>query len=144
MWHSRTNRVKTQLWMSSLMHQTSTAETRASVCLRGPNPSYHAVYFIYSLVTCSHLSHSSSGRSCQLPCAPSSLCRWYRGLFLFRGLLFSSVASVSCSPTGQVHMPLCQTVLSSWTAESSGAKVLTFSSQAFKGVWLPVMLSYKM
>lgn len=63
----------------------------------------HAVRFIYSLVTCSLLSRTGSGRSSQLPCAsPLSVCRCYRGLFVFRGPLFSSVASVSCSSTGGV------------------------------------------
>lgn len=106
MWPSGTNTVKTQLWMSSpLTGQTSTVEARASVCLRGPNPTLHplphAVYFIYSLVTCSPArSQRLWQKQLASPCPPLSFCRCYRGLFVFRGPLFSSVASVSCSTTG--------------------------------------------
>lgn len=69
-------------------------ENTAAICLRGPNP---AVSFIDSLLTCSLLGHSSSGRSSLLPRARLvSVCRCCRGLFVLSGPLFSSVASGRC------------------------------------------------
>jgi len=59
----------------------------------------HAVHFIYSLVTCSLLRRRLWQK--QLA-SPLSVCRCCRRLFVFRGPLFSSVASVSCSSTGEV------------------------------------------
>ncbi|TNN52467.1 hypothetical protein EYF80_037326 [Liparis tanakae] len=41
------------------------------------------------------------------------------------------------------HMPLCQAVSSSGTAESSGARAFTCSSGTSRGVLLPVMLRGK-
>ena len=104
---SGTNTVKTQLWMSSpLTGQTSTAEARASVCLRGPKPHAasppHAVHFIYSLVTCSPARVAAAlAEAVSFPVPPLPLSADVTEVYLYlEGLLFSSVASVSCSSTG--------------------------------------------
>lgn len=99
--------VKTQLWMfNPLKGHISTIETAASVCLRGPNQAPCPCLMQCTLFTLwSHVPYSDggSGRSSWLPCASSlSICRCCRRLFVFRGPLFSSVASVSCSLTGRV------------------------------------------
>lgn len=112
-WHRRLREViedsacgpqeQTQLWMSSpLTGQTSTAEARASVCLRGPNPRLHSRLMPFALFTLwSHVTCSVAEVKIRLP-SPLSFCRCYRGLFVFRRPLFSSVASVSCCSTGGV------------------------------------------
>lgn len=103
MWPSGTITVKTQLWMSSaLTHQTSTMVTRASVCLRGPNPTLHPYLMLFTLFTLwSHVPHLVTAALAEAVSSPLSICRCYRGLFVFRGPLFCSVASVSCSPTSR-------------------------------------------
>lgn len=88
------------------MGHISTMEDAASVCLRGPNPApcprlmLCTLFTLWSHVPC---SDGGSGRSSWFPSASSlSMCRCCRCLFVFRGPLFSSVASVSCSLTGRV------------------------------------------
>lgn len=75
MWLSGTITVKTQLWMSSaLTHRTSTMVTRASVCLRGPNPTLHPYLMLFTLFTLwSHVPHLVTAALAEAVSFPVSL-----------------------------------------------------------------------
>lgn len=94
MWPSGTNTVKTQLWLSSpLTGQTSTAEARASVCLRGLNPTLHPHLMLFTLFTLwSHgpsLVAAALAEAVSFPMPPLSLSADVTKVYLYlEGLCF--------------------------------------------------------
>lgn len=94
MWPSGTNTVKTQLWLSSpLIDQTSTMEARASVCLRGLNPTLHPRLMQFDLFTLwSHGPRSFSealAEAVSFPVPPLSLSADVKEVYLYlEGLCF--------------------------------------------------------
>lgn len=149
MWPSGTNTVQTQLWMSSpLTGQTSTVEARASVCLRGLNPMLHPHLMLLTLFTLwSHVPRSATAAlaeavSFPMP-PPLSFCRCCRGLFVFRGPLFSSVASVSCSSTSGFTCLCVRLFQAVGQLNLLGASTLMCSSRTLDGVLLPGMLWFQ-